>query len=357
MPIEARRTFRLAISVTLSLIAAYGLAMPLPYLAPVLALGLGSALNAPIAAKNLIGLLLVVALCTSIGIGLSPLLINYPVSAILLVALILFLANSIAIGGGKALAGLLLTVGAAMISAAAVASSALAKGVIVALMTGVTIAVISHGLACLLLPELARDTSTGDRAPSDDLQTRTSSDTRWLAVRATLILMPAYFMVLVNPSAYMPLILKSANLGQQVSGIDARSVARELLLSTALAGIFAIAFWFVLKVCPSLWFFGLWTLLFLTYIGAKLHGALTSAYSPSFWQGVGIQMFILLGPAVQDSANGNDVYQAFIVRFSLFLVVTLYAVTAVWLLDGWRRRRAQHRPVSASVPASILGAV
>lgn len=40
-------------------------------------------------------------------------------------------------------------------------------------------------------------------------------------------------------------------------------------------------------------------------------------------------MIILLGQSVQDSANGKDVVQAFAVRMSLFIAVTLYACLMV----------------------------
>jgi hypothetical protein len=50
-------------------------------------------------------------------------------------------------------------------------------------------------------------------------------------------------------------------------------------------------------------------------------------------------MLILLGPAVEDSDNGNDVYAAFLVRMGLFVAVTLYAWLAVYLLEHLRERR------------------
>jgi hypothetical protein len=34
-----------------------------------------------------------------------------------------------------------------------------------------------------------------------------------------------------------------------------------------------------------------------------------------------------------DNENGNDVYQAFVTRISLFIVVALYAWFAVYILD------------------------
>ena len=47
-------------------------------------------------------------------------------------------------------------------------------------------------------------------------------------------------------------------------------------------------------------------------------------------------LLILLGPAVEDSASGKDVYTAFFVRMGLFVAVTLYAWLAVYLLETLR---------------------
>ena len=55
-------------------------------------------------------------------------------------------------------------------------------------------------------------------------------------------------------------------------------------------------------------------------------------------------MLILLGSAVQDSASGADVYQAFATRMGLFFAVTVYAWAAVFLLEEWRRRRLAAKP-------------
>jgi len=61
--------------------------------------------------------------------------------------------------------------------------------------------------------------------------------------------------------------------------------------------------------------------------------------SPGFWSNTLMNMLILLGAAVQDSALGNDVYRAFLVRMTLFLLVAVYATVAVYLLQRWRDRK------------------
>ena len=121
--------------------------------------------------------------------------------------------------------------------------------------------------------------------------------------------------------------------------MDARTAGRQMLGATLLAGLFAALFWFALKTWPSLWMFFLLMLLFGLYCAAKLYGVIAGRYPASFWQDVVINLLILLGPAVEDSANGKDPYHAFAVRFSLFIAVALYAWAAIAVLEWLRGRR------------------
>ena len=80
-------------------------------------------------------------------------------------------------------------------------------------------------------------------------------------------------------------------------------------------------------------------LLFGVHFSSKLYRLVPSRYPASFWLNVATTMLILLGPAVEDSANGKDVYTAFAVRMGLFIAVTLYAWLAVYVLEYLRSRR------------------
>jgi hypothetical protein len=95
--------------------------------------------------------------------------------------------------------------------------------------------------------------------------------------------------------------------------------------------------------------FFLGILLITMVIGAKIYGVSASKYSANFWSDAFVNMLILLGPAVADSANGKDVYQAFAVRMGLFVVVTIYASVTVLALDYLRAsRRKKTRRSTAS---------
>ena len=140
--------------------------------------------------------------------------------------------------------------------------------------------------------------------------------------------------------------MKSVSLGQQGSVTDVRHAVRELLGSTLLAGVFAVLFWFALGLMVNLWMFFLWMLLFSLYFASKLYQIIPSRFPASFWVNTAITMLILLGPAVQDSANGDNVYTAFFVRISLFIAVSLYASFAIYLLEHLRTWRMSRRSFS-----------
>jgi len=332
MQVQARRVFRLSLTVALSLVGAYGLGLPLPFLPPLFALLLTLPPTPPMGLKSLFGLILVVLITLGAGLALIPLLMHYPVSAVLIVAVGLYFANYLTVNMSKGLVGALLTVGITMISAAGLLSDVLAIMAIQALVISIAIAILCHWLVYPWFPEdgVAK---TERPASSGGMQSN------WIALRATLIVLPAYLLALTNPAAYMPVIMKSVSLGQQGSISNARYAGRELLGSTFLAGCFAVVFWFVLKLWPSLWMFFLWMLLFGVYFSSKLYGVVASRYPPSFWQNTAVTMLILLGPAVMDSANGKDVYKAFAVRMGLFIAVTLYAWLAIHALERLRNRR------------------
>jgi len=334
--------YRVATVVAVSLAVAYGLALPLPYMSPLLALMLSAAPAPPMGVKGVVGLFLVMLVTLGIGLLLTPMLIHYPLAGVLTVAVGLYFSTYLSVSQGKALLGTLLTAGLTIVPAAGVYGFALALSVIQAMLIGMGVAVLSLWVVYPWFPE-----DPGSVAVKPDYQSPEAVN--WIALRVALIVLPPFIMALTNPTMYLKLIMKSVLLGQQGSIISARNAGRELLGSTFLAGLFAILFWLVLKLCPNLWMFFWWMLLFTVYFAGKMFGLFASRYSASFWSNVAVTMLILLGSAVQDSANGHDVYAAFALRMCLFIAVTLYAWSAILLLESWRMSRLGAN--SRSLPA------
>jgi hypothetical protein len=333
MKVEARRVFRMGLTTALALAAAYGLDVPLPYLAPVVALTLTAAPAPPMGPKALLGLALVVMITLGVGLLLIPLLQNYPFSAVLMIAAGLYFSSYLTVGMGKGLVGMLLAVGFTLIPVAGTVDFALALIVIQSLLIAVGLTVVSQWIVYPWFPEDPGASPAPPPAPAS------ASTAHWISLRTALIVLPSFLLALTNPASYLPLVMKSIALGQQGSLVSARTAGRELLGSTFVGGCCAIAFWFALKLQPNLWMFFWWMLLFGTVIAAKLYQVVATRYPASFWQNAAVTMLILLGPAVEDSANGKDVQTAFVTRMSLFVAVTLYAWAAVYALELWRTRR------------------
>ncbi len=340
---QARWVFRLGLTVALALLFGYALGMALPFLPPVFALMLSAKPGPAMPVKALVGITLLALITTGMGLLLIPLLLDYPVTGLMLVALGLFLSLYVTVHLGKALVGAFLTAGIALISAAGTLSEPLATLVIRDLLLSIALAI---GCQWLVYPWFAADPPAAEEAGEG---VQSAEQSLWIALRGTLIVFPAYLLVLSNPAAYMPVIMKSVGLVQQGSMLDARQAGRELLGSTLLAGLLAVLFWSALKILPNLWGFFWLTLLLMVWVAARIYRVRPSRYPASFWINTVVTMLILLGPAVQDSANGKDVPTAFAVRMSLFVAVTLYAWLAIQLLEAWRGRRMDNR--RADLPA------
>ncbi|MVW87485.1 DUF2955 domain-containing protein [Pseudomonas sp. PB101] len=332
-PARVQRALRLSFGTALCLAASFGLALPIPFLSPMLALMMLAAMNRPLPFKASLGLVLILMLTTGTGLLLIPLLRYYPFSGVLLVGLCLFLAFGYGLRGGNPLVATFLVVGLTLISSAGTAEFALALEVIVALVKGLFLAVTTLTISHWLFPDPA---SAPQAKPGPSLS---PTESGWLALRATLVVLPTFLLAMIDPASYLPIIMKAVSLGQQSCATSARSAGQELLGSTLLGGLMAIVFWCALSLFVNLWMFFLWMLLFGLLAARKLYGLAQTRQPPSFWLNSLATLIILLGQSVQDSAAGKDVYTAFAIRMGLFILVTLYACVMVHLLDTRRRRR------------------
>ena len=327
MPIAARRVFRLSFAFALALSVGYGLALDLPFIAPLFALMLTAAPGQPIGPGRLAAVAVALTLTLGIGLLVSPMLEHYPVTALLIVGAGVYFANHLALVHGKSGLAAILTMGLTLISALGTLSLAAATAIIHALVLGVAVAVLCQHVAYALFPE----PPLPDRSAPPPPEQRDRA-----ALTATLVIMPVYLLSLTNPSFYLPIIMKAVTLAQQSSLARVRAAGRELIGSTFLGGLFAVAIWAGLGIWPNLWMFFLWILLFGVFIASRLYGLVRTRFPPSFWINTAITAVILLGSAVQDTQDGKDVYKAFLVRMSLFLVVALYAWVAMIVVERWR---------------------
>lgn len=336
------RALRLGVGVALCVAIGFGLDLPIPMVAPVLGVFLLAGMNQPLSARAGLGLVAAVGLATATGLLLSPLLRYYPLAGVLLIGLCLFLAFRAGMRGANGVLTMFLIIGLTIIAAAGTVDFRLAALAVEALAKGLLAAVAVLGCCHWLFREPAQ-------APKPPAAPVLLPDqAARMALRATLVVMPAFLLALTDPLGYMPIILKSVSLGRQACVTAAHGAARELLGSTLLGGLLAVLFWCALSLCVSLWMFFLWMLLFGLLAARKLYRLSPTRHPPSFWLNTLVTLVILLGQSVQDSVAGKDVYTAFAVRMGLFIAVTLYACLMLRLFEP--RRRAP-RPPGPSVPA------
>ncbi|MBP0592227.1 DUF2955 domain-containing protein [Paraburkholderia sp. LEh10] len=331
LQLPGRRALRVATGTALCVAISFALDLPIPVVAPVFAVFLLATQNRPLSLKAGIAFALVVALTTGSGLLLVPLLRHYAFAGVLITGLMLFLAFRYGLSGGNNLVGTFLVAGLTMISAAGTADFQLAVTVVGALVKGLLLAVLVSAVTHRLFPE---PMSARPQPAAPAMPKRQAAR---IALRAVLVVMPAYLLAMSDPASYMPIIMKSVSLGRQSCLTTGRSAARDLIGSTLLGGLLAIAFWFALRLFVHLWMFFLWMLLFGLLVGRKLYRIKPSRYSPGFWLNSLVTMIILLGQSVQDSVAGKDVYTAFAVRMGLFLAVTVYACLMLLIFE---RRRA-----------------
>jgi hypothetical protein len=84
--------------------------------------------------------------------------------------------------------------------------------------------------------------------------------------------------------------------------------------------------------------------------GSAMYGVRRTRQPPSYWSNALVTAFILLGPAIEDSASGKSVLEGAATRTLLFVGIALYAWATVWALERWRARR--HAPAADPVVLS-----
>lgn len=333
MTLTARRMYRLSGCMAVALATAYGFAVPLPYLAPILALHLTATRNSPIGPGALVGLVIVLNIVLGCGLVLTPILQRFPVTGLVLVAIGLLIAFHLIIVRDKEGPGMVLVVGLTLITLVGQVSYAAASEVVSALVLGASIAVISQWVMYAVFPD-----PPGCVIPPPPPKPAPKPHA---VIRAVVVVFPMYLLALTNPLLYMPTILKTVAMAQESSTLDLRSAGQELFLSTLYAGMLAILFWFLLGLYPSLWMFFWLMVAFGLFFAARIYRAPMDPHTIEFWVGVATKTLVLLGPSVSDSENGSDVYAAFAMRMSLFMGATAYVCFAFALFELRRPRRVR----------------
>jgi len=325
-----KAVLRLAIGMALAVLIAYGFALPGPFVACLMTVLLLCKPGPPIPFLKGVVLALVIGGLLVSGLLMVPILENYAVTGVLLTGVLFYAVYFLGTLKAGPLATILVVAFAAM-PVAGVAEQALVPRFSTAMAVGLGIGVLVSGISHSFFPD---DPAAARKAASPGAVTRETA--RRTALQATVVVMPVFVLALTNPAFYLPAIMKAGALGQQASSTNSRSAGRELVGSTLMGAGLALFAWFGLSMWPTLWMLMLWLVLATFWVGKRLFGVKATALPASFWSNAVVTMLILLGPAIEDTANGKDVLTASLTRFCLFVAAALYAWATVWALERWR---------------------
>ena len=270
----------------------------------------------------------------TVGVLMVPMLEHYVVTGLLLTAVILF---AVFYGGLRRAHPLttVLLLAFALIPVVGVADQALVGALSLTMGVGLGVGTLVNAFAHAWFPD--DPAPAGSRPPPAQRLDQTTAS--WIALRGVLIVMPVFALALWNPS-YLAAIMKTVTLGQQATHTSARSAGQELVGSTLMGALVGVAVWLGLSLWPSLWMLALWLMAATMWCVSAMFRVRKTRWPTSFWANVFITAVILLGPAIEDSANGKSVLEASAVRIALFVGVAVYAWATVWTLERVRAWRA-----------------
>ena len=334
-----KAALRLAIGLGLAAVVAYGLALTAPFVVCVMSVLVLSRPGPPLPLVKGLVVALLIAVLVATGIVMVPLLEHYAFAAVLMTAVVLHSIFFLGLTSGNPMTAILV-LSFTLIPVAGVAEQALVGRLSVTLAVGVSVGVLVRAVSHSLFPDPPAPAAAAGAAarPSPD-------EASWIALRATLIVMPVFVLALTDPSFYLAAVMKTVALAQQAGETDARSAGRELVGATLMGAAIAAAVWTGLSIWPSLWMLMLWLMAASLWIGSAMFGVRRTRWRPSFWSNALITIFLLLGPAIEDSASGKSVVEGSVMRVCLFVGVALYAWSTIRLLERFRPGHPPGAPV------------
>ena len=340
-----KATLRLTFGLGASVLVAYGAGLPAPFALCVMAVLLLCKPGPPMPLKRAFVIALGVAALLAGGIFMVPVLEHYAVAGVLLTATVLYGVLLLSARGGGAITAVLL-MAFTLVPVVGVANQAMVGKFSITLALGVLLGALAGSLAYTLFPDAPGPVQARPVTPPQ------AGAAQWIALRATLIVMPVFVLALINPSLYLAAIMKTVTLAQQVEETTAQNAGRDLVGSTLMGALIAGVLWLGLSLLPNLWMLMLWLMLAALWTGARLFGARRSAHRPSYWSNALITALILFGPAIEDSANGKNVVQASLIRVALFIAVSFYAWGAIQVMERWRDAAPKPR-LRGELPGAI----
>ncbi len=342
MDIASIRILRLALGTAVSLWFSQAVGWSMSFIAPVITMFI---LALPFPAPKLkagIGLAAVLTISLFAGLLLLPPLINQPMVGILLLIIALYWSFYFTAKGGSAALGTFATVGIAVSTAIGTVDLDAVLTIVYSVSFGAAIGVLFVWVAHAFLPDsmaVVAELATAAKPPAPpppDL-----SAARWSAFRSLMIVLPValFFLFSSASTAYMPVMIKVASMGQQATNDGARKVGRSLVMSTIIGGAGAIIGWQVLSITPTLTIYTLIVAIAGLLMGPRIFQGRSMHPDAATWSYAFLTMIVILAPAVMDSAGGDAAGMKFWQRLMMFGGATIYAVGTVYIFDAFTASR------------------
>jgi hypothetical protein len=344
MEIAHVRILRLATGTGLSMWISQAVGWDFSFMAPVITLFI---LALPLPALTLaMGIKFLAAMTLSMyaSLLLLPWLLDYQLVGLLLLVLALFWSFYFTAKGGSPVLGTFVTVGIALSTAVGSVSVDATLMLISGMIMNAVIGIVFVWIAHALVPDALAGGFPGPAAGKpQDTGAPDLAQARWSALRSTVIVFPIafWFMLSGASTAYVPVMIKVASMGQQATNESARLAGRSLIMSTIIGGIGAIIGWNVLSVMPELMMYALLVALGALIFGPKIFQGKGMHPQAGTWSYGYLTMIVILAPAVMDTASGSSADVAFWSRLLMFALATLYGFAAVYVVDAFRPARAE----------------
>jgi hypothetical protein len=344
--IASVRILRLAFGIAACLWFSQAISWPLSFVSPVITMFVLALPFPALKLKQGIGLVAILAISLYGGLLLLPPLLNQPMVGILLLVLALYWSFYFTAKGGSALIGTFATVGIAVSTAIGTvnldAVLAIASAMSFSAVVGVLFVWVAHAAlpdSMAEMPDAPAPAKPPEAAKPDLAAARRS------AFRSLMIVLPVaiWFLFSSASTAYVPVMIKVAAMGQQATNDGARLAGRSLLMSTLIGGVGAIIGWQVLSIAPTLTLYTLIVALAALVIGPKIFQGRAMHPQAATWSYGLLTMIVILAPAVMDSAGGGPAGLKFFDRLWMFAGATLYAVGTVYIFDAFAEPRQKSR--------------
>jgi hypothetical protein len=278
------------------------------------------------------------------GLLLLPPLQNQPMVGIILLVLALYWSFYFTAKGGSVLIGTFATVGIAVSTAVGTVNLDAVLVMVSGVSFGALVGVLFVWVAHAFVPDSMAEISEAPVAakppvpPEPDL-----SAARWSAFRSLMIVLPValWFLFSSASTAYVPVMIKVASMGQQATNDGARLAGRSLVMSTIIGGAGAVVGWQILSITPTLTIYTLIIALGGLLMGSRIFQDRAMHPQGATWSYAFLTMIVILAPAVMDSASGGPAGLKFWDRLVMFGGTTLYAVVTVYVFDAFASGRSK----------------